>query len=426
MFQSFKDGTMRKPTQIERLYIDFDAFFANCEKQCEPSIRQQPVGITALTSEYSVLITRCYMAKAFGIRRGMRVKEARALCPGIIIRQARPDIYVNIHTHIKHVVEQHLPIVKVWSIDEVECELIGSERDRAETIAENIRQALREQIGECITPSIGLAPNQFLAKVAAEMNKPLGLTLLQPQSLPGPLLDLGLTDLPGISKNMKVRLNRAGIMSVKDLWDISARHARKIWNNVEGERLWAELHGYALTRPPTQKRMFGHSRVLSGEFKDPKRAIDALHLLTVKAAFRLRRAGFLASALSISIRPHNHPPWHGERRFSPAGDDFTFVRQMRSLYADGLSATLQPRRLNAISVMLHGLSKPCDTSGTLFDAQGGEERQARFDRLMGLIDGLNMKHEKALIHVGTRAQLPGGYAGAKIAFGRVPDKEDFY
>lgn len=419
---------MRKPDHIETLYIDFDAFFANVEKQLDPALRFRPVGVTALDSEYSALITCCYDAKAAGIKRGMSVHEARELCPDIIIRQARPDVYVDIHNQILAEVNRHLPIIKVWSIDEVECRLIGSERQRAKQLAENIRDGLAENIGPFITPSIGLSSNQFLAKVAAEMDKPNGLVILHPDHLPGPLLGLRLKDLPGISGNMEQRLHAAGVCNIFDLWNISAKHARKIWGNVEGERLWSQLHGYAVSRPPTQKRMFGHSRVLSGEFKDPARAIDCLHLLTVKAAFRLRRADFLAGALSISLRAPDQPRWHGEQRFPPVADDFTFVRHMRSLYQDGLSALGHPRRLKGTSIMLHGLTRSQNLAYDMFQPTGANapSKQDTFDTLMTVIDGLNMKHGRALLHVGTRAKLPGGYAGAKIAFGRVPDKEDFY
>jgi len=309
-------------------------------------------------------------------------------------------------------------VAKVWSIDEAECRLIGSERTQAKELALRIRDGLAAHIGPYITPSIGLGPNQFLAKVAAEMNKPNGLTILHPDILPGPLL--------GLSGNMESRLHAAGVTTVWDLWNISAKHARKIWGNVEGERLWSQLHGQTIERPPTQKRMFGHSRVLSGEFKDPARAIDGLHLLTVKAAFRLRRAGFLAGSLSISLRTNDAPRWHGSHSFAPVGDDFTFVRHMRSLYDEGLTALGRPRRLKSISVMLHGLTRPQDLAYDMFERSDPNARQATFDTLMGVIDGLNMKHGRALLHVGTRAKMPGGYAGAKIAFGRVPDKEDFY
>jgi len=394
---------MRKPHEIESLYIDFDAFFANVEKQLNPDIRNRPLGITALDSRHSALITRCYMAKAAGVKRGMRVTEAQDICPDIVIRQARPDVYVDIHNRILDVIGRHVPVAKVWSIDEAECQLIGSERHRAHAIAEDIRIDLARLIGPYVTPSIGLAPNQFLAKVAAEMDKPNGLVALHPDALPGPLLGLKLTDLPGISENMEKRLNAAGITTIDAFWNITAKHARKIWNNVEGERLWLQLHGYAVTRPPTQKRMFGHSRVLS-----------------------LRRAEFLAGTLSISLRAPDQPRWWGERRFAPATDDFTFIRHMRDLYAEGLTALGHPRRLKATSVMLHNLARHEDLAYDLFTETQSSGKQESFDKIMGVIDTLNMKHGRALLHVGTRAKLPGGYAGAKIAFGRVPDKEDFY
>ncbi len=418
---------MRKPNTIESLYIDFDAFFANVEKQLEPSLRSRPLGITALNSEHSALITRCYIAKAAGIKRGMRVKEARALCPDIAIRQARPDVYVDIHNKILAEINRHVPVAKVWSIDEAECRLMGSERRRASEIAINIRSGLRQNIGPFITPSIGLAPNQFLAKVAAEMEKPNGLVILHPQDLPGPLLNLKLTDLPGISSNMEKRLQAAHIKTVKAFWNITAKHARSIWNNVEGERMWLQLHGYDVTRPPTKKRMFGHSRVLSGEFKNPRRTIDCLHLLTVKAAFRLRRAAFLAGAISISIRAPDQPRWWGEQRFSPVSDDFTFVRHMHRLYAEGLAALGHPHTLKATSVMLHQLTRREDLAYDLFGSDHTRpNKQENFDKVMSVVDQLNLKHGRAVLHVGARAKLPGGYAGAKIAFGRVPDKEDFF
>jgi len=99
---------------IRSLYIDFDAFFANVEKQVEPAIRTHPVGVTALGSEHSILITRCYIAKAMGISRGMRVSEARKICPNIVIRVARPDVYVDIHNKIVAEVNRHVPVKKVW------------------------------------------------------------------------------------------------------------------------------------------------------------------------------------------------------------------------------------------------------------------------------------------------------------------------
>jgi len=417
---------VRLPTNIESLYIDFDAFFANVEKQLEPGIRDVPVGVTALGSEYSALITCCYMAKRAGITRGMRVREARKACPDIVIRVARPDVYVDIHNRIVAEVDSHVPVRKVWSIDEVECRLIGREQKSAQTLALNIRDGLLKNIGLYVTPSIGLAPNQFLAKVAAEMEKPSGFVTLRPEDLPGRIAHLKLTKLPGISSNMEVRLNKAGITDIEGFWNISAKHARAIWGSVEGERMWAQLRGYDVARPETTKRMFGHSRVLSGDFKDTRRAVDCLHLLTVKAAYRLRRAGYLAGALSVSFKTTEDKRWSGERRFSHCRDDLTFIRHMKSLYEQGLHELGHPAKLKSVYVLLHAIARKNEVSEDLFNTNRVNPDDKTWDSLMTVMDDLNAKHGKAVLHVGARAKLPGGFAGGKIAFGRVPDKEDFY
>lgn len=257
------------------------------------------------------------------------------------------------------------------------------------------------------------------------MDKPRGFVMLRPEDLPGPLLNLKLTDLPGISGNMEKRLHKASVVSVEDFWNISAKHARKIWGSVEGERMWAQLRGYDISRPETTRRMFGHSRVLSGAFKQPSRAEDCLHLLTVKAAYRLRRADYLAGSLSISFRMETGR-WSGERQFPHCRDDLTFIRHMKSLLAQGLQATGQPNRLKSVAVILHDIAKPHEISHDLFAKNLVNQDEKTWDGLMDVMDGLNAKHGKAVLHVGARAKLPGGFAGGKIAFGRVPDKEDFY
>ena len=406
---------------IASLYIDFDAFFANVEKQLEPAIRMKPLGVTALGSEHSALITRCYMAKAMGIKRGMRVSEARKICPGIAIRVARPDVYVDIHNKIVAEVNRHVPVKKVWSIDEVECELIGQERRRASEIGRAIEAGLKRHIGAYITPSIGLAPNQFLAKVAAEMDKPNGFVMLCAEDLPGPLFRLKLSDLPGISGGMETRLHKAGVMTVEDFWNISPKHARAIWGNVEGERLWAQLHGHKVEKPPTQRRMFGHSRVLSGEFKDPARAVDCLRLLTVKAANRLRRENYTAAAITVSFKTQDKGRWSGETQFPPCRDDHSLLTHMHRLYGRGMAET-NPRRLRSASVMLHKIALPTQRGRDLFEDQDSRD----WETLTDVMDSFNRKEKRAVIHLGPRPKIPGGYAGAKIAFGRVPDAEDFY
>ncbi|PKP80257.1 MAG: type VI secretion protein ImpB [Alphaproteobacteria bacterium HGW-Alphaproteobacteria-18] len=415
---------MRKPTGIESLYIDFDAFFANAEKLLVPALRDRPVGVVPLPSEHTSLIACCYQSRLSGVKRGMSVAEARSACPDIALVLARHDEYVRLHHRILEEINRHLPVRRVWSIDEMECDLLGSEQQRGLQIARQVRDGLAENIGPLLTPSIGLGPNQFLAKVAAEMEKPAGLTLLHPETLPEQILHLPLTDLPGISSRMLARLHVAGITSMAGLWATSPKQARHIWRSVEGERLWLQLHGYAVSRPETVRRMFGHGRVLARGWQTPSKARECLRLLTAKAAQRLRREGYTASAADISLKTSDGTYWSGTQSFAPSRDDRTFL-QAASILFDLGAEKLKGARFQNIYVMLHGLRRPGETSGDLFEHGASHTDRQRWERITDTMDSLNTRYGGGIISLGIRTELPGGYAGAKIAFGRVPDLKDF-
>lgn len=415
---------MRRPTEIESLYIDFDAFFANAEKQLRPELQPYPVGVIPLDSKHTSLIARCYRAKAAGLSRGMSVQEAREMCPEVKLITARHDEYVKLHHRILKEVDRHVPVRKVWSVDEVECTLIGAERRDCVELAERIRAGLKAEIGPWVTPSIGLAPNQFLAKVAAEMDKPNGFVILRPDALPGPLFDRALTDLPGISKGIGRRLQAAGIETVEEVWNLAPKQARKIWGSVEGERFWAQLRGFDVARPETVRRMFGHGRVLSREWREPRNARDCLRLLTAKAARRLRKEGYLARTLNVGITVADGRRWAGERRFTPARDDHTFLETACGLFDQALKGH-HKIRLKKLSVSLSGLSRPGETSGDLFQSADDRVDVERWQTLTETMDQLNARYQACVVSLGMHRQPRGGYAGAKIAFGRVPDLMDF-
>ena len=415
---------MRCPTDIETLYLDFDGFFANAEKTLRPHLQGRPVGVVPLASRHTSLIARYYSAKAYGINRGTSVEDAHKLCPDIVLRVARHDDYVRLHHEILAVVNAHVPIRKVWSVDEMECSLIGQERRNGVAIATAIKASLRAKFGPSLTCSVGLAPNQFLAKVGAEMNKPDGLVILRPQDLPGPLFKLGLTDLPGISAGMESRLHAAGIYAVEGLWHLSPKHARAIWGSVEGERMWAQLRGYSVTRPETTRRMFGHGRVLSSDWRMPHKARDCIRLLTAKAARRLRRENYTASALGISLSAQDGRRWAKDTRFFPARDDHTFLHAVTGFFDAGVS-DLNGARLKKLSVVLHDISQVDAVAGDLFEQAGTRATRARWERLTDAMDDLNSRNGGCVVSLGFRREPPGGYAGAKIAFGRVPDLDDF-
>ena len=181
-------------------------------------------------------------AKRFGVKTGIAIAEARRLCPRIALVPQRPDLYVRTQQRIVVAVLSVLPIDVICSIDEFAAVL--EDRDCPEEIAGRIKQCVREAVGKHITCSIGCAPNRWLAKIAADFDKPDGLTVLNPRDLPDRLLNLGLEELPGVGRRMRARLERAGLSTVRDLWNSDPGRLLAAWGNVAGARFWYALHGY--------------------------------------------------------------------------------------------------------------------------------------------------------------------------------------
>jgi DNA polymerase-4 len=413
---------MRKPTGLEALYLDFDSFFASAEQHLRPELRGRPVGVIPIRSPDTSLIAASRQAKAFGVKTGTRLREARQLCPDIAVVVARHDEYVRLHHRILETVAMAVPVAAVRSIDEVYCHLLDNEQERALNIAEEIKARLRNDIGPVLTCSIGLAPNELLAKIGAEMNKPDGLVTLRPQDLPGPLLGLALTDLPGIAGGNANRLARAGIATVADLWRVGHKQARALWGNVEGERFLASLHGYAVERPETRRAMFGHSRILPRGWRNRERAHDCARLLLVKAARRMRREHYSAGALLLSLRAETGERWSGEERMHhPLRDDHGILRLLDVLFA----RQRLPGRIKSVHVCLHKIVPMQDATPGLFIDEAGRLQSERWERLSDLGDQINRRYGHAALTLGWQPQPEGGYAGAKIAFGRIPDAADF-
>jgi len=426
--------------KIERLYLDFDSFFATAEQHFNPALRGKPVGVVPLDSAHTGCLAISREAKARGVKSGATIKGARQQVPDMIFVVARHDVYVRLHNRILEVIEQCLPIADVRSIDEVVCHLLPSEAQEGAALARRIKTALAKNFSPVLTCSIGMAATELLAKVGAEMDKPDGFTLIDNSDLPTCLERLELNDLPGISKGMEKRLNGAGVANIAALWRLAPKQARAIWGSVEGERFWNEFHGLHSQRSGTVKRMFGHSRMLPLDWRTPDKIRDCAQQLTTSACRRLRRADLRATKLSLGYRGGGYRSgtgskkddlrWHWEKSVLPARDDHTFL----SVLKEGLSAAqsqvdFKPR---SVSVMLHGLVGDDEITGDLFgdlsacgDRGSVKEDQKRWEDVSDVLDELREVHGPEVISLGPHSEVPGGYLGAKIAFARIPDIADF-
>ena len=416
--------------KVERLYLDFDSFFASAEQHFNADLRGRPLGVVPLDSPHTSCIAVSRKAKARGVASGSSVREARRILQDMIFVIARHDAYVRLHKRILDVVGTILPVAKVRSIDEVVCHLSPGEAAQGKTLSDRIKCALREAFSPALTCSIGMAPTELLAKVGAEMNKPDGFALIEARGLPGSLSHLDLRDLPGISKGIGARLAASGVQDIDGLWRLAPKQARKIWGNVEGERFWNEFHGFHAERPETRKSMYGHGRVLPRDGRSPDQVEACARQLLLSAARRLRRDELRATELSLGFRGGRGPEtaqWTWREAFPAARDDRSFTRALsKALTKARRSLRFSP---HSVSVTLHGLVSDGEITGDLFGGaleDGGDTAsRERWEKVSDLMDSLRRSHGTKALSLGVQDDIPGGYVGAKIAFGRIPEEADF-
>jgi len=409
------------------LFLDLNSYFASVEQQENPKFRGRPLAVVPLLTDATCAIAASYEAKRLGIKTGTKIYEARKICPDLICVLAHHDQYVAYHHRILGEVIKHTPINKICSIDELSSRLPPNKRSKeaATALAYRIKQGIKENIGQAITCSIGIAPNAFLAKVATDMQKPDGLVILDHESFPDRLFKLRLTDLPGINVRMEDHLHKSGIRKIEQFWNLSPKHARAVWGSVEGERFWYKLHGYNIPDIPTTTSMVGHSRVLDPELRLPAAAKLVARRLTIKAASRLRRMDLYAKEFSLSFRDQNDSRYGATFPCPPSQDNFTFLDALENLWTILINEA-RPTKIKKVSVSLHGLCERKEITPDLFDIGTDKIHHEKNSKLSDMIDAINRKFGAETIHLGPSPKTSAGYVGTKIAFSRIPDIEEFH
>lgn len=414
------------------MFIDFNAFFASVEQHDDPELRGRPVIVTPLASEHSGAIAASYEAKALGISRGTSVVEARRLCPGIAVRPARHDRYVAVHHLLMREIERHLPILRICSIDECVCRLDRHERQNAAAArakALEVKRGLAANVGPSLRASIGIAASSLLAKLAGELKKPDGLTVIETAALPQALADLPLRAIPGIGEGVARRLARAGITDFMQLWSLQPKQGRAIWGSVMGERFLYALHGHDMPEPASpEKKMIGHSRVLSGAHRRPEGARIVARALILKAASRLRHYGLYAGAMNVSVKLYPNGVMSHDAEFRATQNSWRMLRELDAFWTPMVAATRRHIGRNVsiklVSAYLSDL-RGAPPERDLFVAAAADDRDARQADLWAAIDRLNRRYGGQKILLGSQRGLDLNYLGVKIAFSRVPDAAEF-
>ena len=408
------------------LYLDLNSYFASVEQQINKRLRDKPVAVVPCFTDATCAIAASYEAKAYGIKTGTMIYEAKRLCPKLICVKANHENYVDYHHKILTEIEKYIPIEIVASIDEVACRLMGKQCQENEVrqLAKNIKQGLQKKIGKYIRCSIGIAPNRFLAKTASNLEKPDGLQVLYTQDVPERIKHFKLSDLTGIGRAMEYRLQRSGILSIEELYKISPKHMRKLWGSVQGERFWYMLRGVEIPIDTSQRRTIGHSHVLEPKFRQVDLAQQVMSRLLLKAASRLRRLQYYANNLSISFRTENGLKMQGTKKFYRACDNITLLNEGTKIWNDLIKKN-QIRSVKKISVTLFNLKKKTELQPNLFATVDQQHLTERFESLSEAMDTINSRFGRDSIALGNIPNQIQSFSGTRIAFTRIPDKKEF-
>ncbi len=419
---------MRRPTQIECLYLDFDGFFASVEQTARPELRGLPVGVVPFANaERSCVIACSREAKLLGVKNVMPIHEAKAICPGIVLVPQSPDLYRRAHNALLSEISAVLPIDAVKSIDELTCRVEPSHRSDPQQLGRRIKDRIAAGVGPTITCSIGFAANRQLAKMSCKAGKRSeghygdGNNVWHPDAMPAPLLSLSLEDIPGVGARMMKRLADAGIATMAALLATQPKHLRALWGNVNGERLWYALHGYQVHAPPSSRGMYGHGRVLPPDHREPAQARVASRLLLVKAARRMRRDGWNAGRLSLWLSLYGKD-WAHDVRLPAVHDDQAVLSALGALWK--LTALSRSSRIVQVGVTLSDLTRANERQLDIL--LNDDVPRRKWETTTAAIDGLNRKYGRTLVSVGPWVSQPDGYAGGKISYTRIPRAEDFW
>jgi len=287
------------------MHIDMNAFFAAVEQQSNPKLRGRPVAVVG-SQQRTIILTASYEARKYGVKTGMKLGEARQLCPQLELIPANNRLYTHVSSQIIRIFQDYTPLVEVFSVDEAFLDVSGSLNffGGARRIAYLIKSRLKVHLG--LTCSIGIASNKLLAKLASDMEKPDGLTLIPPEQVSSTLENLPIGHVCGIGRKTENKLQQLGIFTCGQLGRFSAAQLKARFG-VIGERLVLMGRGIddSPVVPPEQEpavKTVGHSMTLQRDIESREEVARFLLQLAEMVGRRARRYQVTGRTVTLTVR----------------------------------------------------------------------------------------------------------------------------
>jgi DNA polymerase-4 len=405
------------------LVVDLNCAFASIEQQHDPSLRGRPLAIAAYATNAATIVSSSREARDLGIKTGMKVFEARAIFPKVLVMEPNPPRYRAVSDQLMDIIERHTPDVLRMSIDEASLNLAGTPdlvRLGPAGVGLAIKKALREEVGECVTCSVGISTSIWMAKQASNLNKRDGLERIDHTNLLSVFARLELTDLSGIAEASARRLALAGIRTPMEFLCSTPEDLHLAGWNPEHAKAWLRrLRGFEVSSfEGATRKSYSHSHVMARATCSQSELEELLMRLSDMVGRRLRAAGRRGRVVSVGVvyRPVAghfskqvtlpHPISTGEEIYRAALE---------------LLAAREPRReVGTLGVGLAGLTEAGSGQMGLFTG----ETRPRNERLETAIDAIRDRFGEDAVQ---RARLLGRAAVVRdrIAFGNTghPDED---
>jgi DNA polymerase-4 len=365
------------------LHLDMDAFFAAVEQRDNPQLRGRPL-LIGHDGPRGVVATASYEARPFGCHSAQPMVTAKRLCPQAMVVPVNGERYAEASERMFAILEEFSPLIEPLSIDEAFIDLAGTQRLLGDpvSVAKRLRARISAELK--LTASVGVAPNKFLAKLASDMDKPDGLTVIRPEDIDRVLPPLPVRRLWGIGRVTAEKLAKMGIRTIGDLRGQDMAWLQRQFGS-EAQRYFDLSRGIdtRLVVPDGEAKSIGHEQTFEVDVTDANEVRRVLLDQVEQVARRLRKSGLHARGISVKIRYGDFKTINRSKTFASATDATAEIWQAARETFDSWS--FQPVRL--IGVSAERLGKTQGQMNLFVD-----EAKERHKKLDGVADKINAKY----------------------------------
>lgn len=284
------------------MHVDMDAFFASVEQLDNPGLAGLPVIIGGLDGR-GVVCTCSYEARRYGVHSAMATAQARQLCPQAVFLRPRMRRYQEMSRRIMAIFRATSPLVEQLSVDEAFLDLSGTEGlyGSAEQAGWLVKRRIKEELG--LTASVGLAPNKFLAKLASDLQKPDGFTIIRHEEARSFIAPLPVRKIFGIGKAAGSALQQLGVTTIGQLAELELGVLQQVFGkNAREMQLLARGIDYRPVENSSPIKSVGHENTFAKDLYTYKECRRELLLLSQQTGYRLRRHGLSGRTLVLKVK----------------------------------------------------------------------------------------------------------------------------